>query len=369
MKFQVYKGYMKALSDQLDHFTAQGTINADQADTMKASYEVKESVGFIQAVTGVGGFMIGLGVLSYIAGNWDHIPNWGRLSLIIVAMVGFFLSGVRLEETYPKTGQAVRNISVLVYGSGLFLIDQMFHLDKPIAQHFLLWAFGAALISRVMKDKWMYFGTQILLGIAWLTSLDLVSDSPGVFYPMFGLLSLATVYLILVQEKERDLLVACLNHLMVMGGIGILFMHLEVDALFGMLVIFAYGLVWLYRPLFARHAGKVNVVLASVVASLFGFILTFQGLWETWAVIEDGAIIALAFTLAYVVWQFVRIRQGSRVALFAVCAVMARYYFDTLYDFMPKSLFFVLGGVLLTGFGLYLENLRRKEAVSNDEPS
>src|SRR5690606_41806800 len=42
-----------------------------------------------------GGLLVGLGVLTFVAANWQEIPQWFRLGLIIAVMCGFYWSGER----------------------------------------------------------------------------------------------------------------------------------------------------------------------------------------------------------------------------------------------------------------------------------
>lgn len=61
------------------------------------------------------------------------------------------------------------------------------------------------------------------------------------------------------------------------------------------------------------------------------------------------------------------VRQGSLTALVFVCATILRFYFDTFFDFMPKSFFFIIGGLMLLGFGFYFERMRsRKGGLLNE---
>ncbi|MEE9234691.1 MAG: hypothetical protein V3U28_04520, partial [Candidatus Acidoferrales bacterium] len=58
----------------------------------------------------------------------------------------------------------------------------------------------------------------------------------------------------------------------------------------------------------------------------------------------------------------VRVRTGAYVNLGVVffLALVVSRYFDQYWEYLPRSLFFIFGGVLLLGLGYVLEKKRRQ---------
>ena len=89
-----------------------------------------------------------------------------------------------------------------------------------------------------------------------------------------------------------------------------------------------------------------------------GVILTIPDIWDVLVTAQSASPVSILFALAFMALLFVLIRKGSIISLIFVCITIFRYYTDT-FAFLPKSLFFIVGGLLLLGFGYYFERMRK----------
>jgi uncharacterized membrane protein len=101
--------------------------------------------------------------------------------------------------------------------------------------------------------------------------------------------------------------------------------------------------------------GLLAVILAIMVANLFVF-----G--------ESGGAVAVVFNLLFfaaLVWLiYFGMQEGDRHLVnmafaFFAAALLARY-FDTFWELLDRSLFFMAGGALLVGLGIFFERQRRR---------
>ena len=97
-------------------------------------------------------------------------------------------------------------------------------------------------------------------------------------------------------------------------------------------------------------------IQGNILLGVTGVILTIPELWIVVVSAQSTRLISLLFALAFVTLLFVLIRKGSLISLLFVCVTIFRYYTDT-FAFLPKSLFFIVGGLLLLGFGFYFERM------------
>jgi uncharacterized membrane protein len=111
---------------------------------------------------------------------------------------------------------------------------------------------------------------------------------------------------------------------------------------------------------------------------LAGFALTFRFAWQSrgyysgygseYAVeLLFRQILSSAALGAYLLWRIVRQQRNAVFSVFLFCAVLARWYFDMFYNFMSKSLFFTLGGVLLLLTAFVYHQWNRKKAAAGPE--
>jgi uncharacterized membrane protein len=56
------------------------------------------------------GILVGLGILSFVASNWDGIPPLMRLWILVISMGGFYIAGeIRTRKGFLHTGGRERN--------------------------------------------------------------------------------------------------------------------------------------------------------------------------------------------------------------------------------------------------------------------
>ena len=132
MQFRVNKMYKETVSRQLNTFRDDGVISTEQCDEMKDAYVIEKKLGMTRLVSVVGSSLVGLGILTYIAGNWQYMSPVFRMVMIVLGITVFYAVGMRLDDHYPKTARALRYIALFIYGGGLFLTDQTFHLNRSV---------------------------------------------------------------------------------------------------------------------------------------------------------------------------------------------------------------------------------------------
>ena len=92
------------LKKQLDRWGDEGILNQNQKDAIKNLYvwpeieaarttEEKPAIKLVVILQAIGAFLIGIGVISYIAYNWPNLPNSAKLVFIITAIVSSHITG------------------------------------------------------------------------------------------------------------------------------------------------------------------------------------------------------------------------------------------------------------------------------------
>ena len=106
--------------------------------------------------------------------------------------------------------------------------------------------------------------------------------------------------------------------------------------------------------------------LGSAVYGIAGLFLTFPSTWIDFVSEDNTGIAAIIFTLIFAVKLLFFLKIGSLPAVLIVCTLIFRFYADFSYNFMPKSLFFIIGGLILIGFGFWFEKTRRGTVISDE---
>lgn len=146
---------------------------------------------FVAILLGLGGILLGLGAITFVAANWQA---WSReiktillLSLFAgVNIAGFYLWRHPAESWQHRLGQGLLLLGALILGANLGLMSQMFHLSGPIYELFLVWGLGVVgmayslqmtslgvmAISLLLLGYWQGIGELFMPGeFSWWRSL------------------------------------------------------------------------------------------------------------------------------------------------------------------------------------------------------
>lgn len=167
------------LKSQLDIWSGKGILNSEQRNNIENLYvwpkkeqqekTQKAPISIVTVLEIIGTLLIGLGVISIIAYNWPRIQNYLKLIIIIVTFLSAHLFGLLLliyKPTLKKTGLSLIFLGNLLYGGGIWLVAQMYHLQYPFAFGFFIWALGVIPFVYILRSKLNFF-LALFLFIQW----------------------------------------------------------------------------------------------------------------------------------------------------------------------------------------------------------
>jgi len=369
-----------------------GLITAEQQRQIVAHFKLKEEGSqFLTIISFVGAVLVACGIILLIAANWDEIPRGVKIATGLLLMLAAHGGGWYLREVngqYRKSGEALH-----LAGSGLFLgnialIGQIYHLSARPPNAFLLWWAGIAALPWLLRSKAQHVLSLLVFGL-WFGLENNQEGSPIYFgndeyqillYALLGLVYLGGAYCL-----RRTSFAEFASP---MENLGLLAFQ-----------AFAYPLTWgnLYRQheglaavspwIFPALAGLALLFLAAGVPALTD--LSRQWRW-TWGLALAGGIVLLAGQLFVAPhWAVGYGRQNdayhwaATVGLFVFCLLQIQVgvqrrseslvnlgvafiglliiatYINLVGSMARTGLMFVIGGVFLIVFGIYLEKKRR----------
>lgn len=388
----------------------QGIVTREQADRILGLYEDKKhAIGLLPIL---GSVLVGLGILSFIAANWQDIPQLLRLALLALVMCGFYAGGeMATRRRGQKLGIALVGLGVISFGAGIILIGQMFHLVAYNAGSFILWAAAGALAAYLYRSRYLYLLALLLFDAAQVYS---VTSFGGFSYTAFVLMVAALGYY--GWKFRSDVIVWCFSlsvtaHALMWvlaeeykfmwmfipalalyllgdwlkerrGAYALQAAPLAAAFLFGVFMVLVGG-EWNYPSLHERLTPEplayLGALAALFAASLAGKYVRGQlstayewVLFVPFFYLNAGVyvmyLLSLFFFSLYVLWRGYaeswRFKINFGTVLF-ICSTLVAYSKLT-WDFMDKSLFFIIGGVLLIGLSWFL-NRKNKQVLHNAE--
>ncbi|MFV0296295.1 MAG: DUF2157 domain-containing protein [Hyphomicrobiaceae bacterium] len=138
----------KLLAD-LDRWQAQGWVTPEGARAIADDLASRRSTLGLGGVLAIlAAILLGFGIMSFVAANWQHMPRIARLAVIGVAVWGQAGAAIWLRYKGLKGfSDAALVGTVAAYGAGIMLIAQMFHMDGHPPDAVLLWACGAVAVG------------------------------------------------------------------------------------------------------------------------------------------------------------------------------------------------------------------------------
>jgi uncharacterized membrane protein len=386
-----------------------GLITAEQRDKIIAHFGLKdEGVKFLVIISFVGAVLIAAGVALLISAHWNEIPRGVKIAAGIALMLGFhaggwWLSTLRsspatedgreVQGKYRKTGEALHLIGSCLFLANIALLGQIYNIVSRPPNAFLLWWLGIAALPWLLRSKAQHVLLLLAFGI-WF-GLE-VNERTGWLY---------------CGNDERQLLLYSLLGLVYLGASWLLRRGAFADfappteklGLFAFLVFF-FPLTW--KDAFGWRSGEINgwifpaLSLVALVplavgiknlrrltaqwrwtwfGALFGMMFfmatVWFGLWRTdfdggqrhllyWA----GSWTYLIAIIALFVFCLLQIQVGLQErseflvnlgVIFIALDIVAAYF--SLFGSMARTgVMFLLSGISLIVFGVYLEKKRRK---------
>lgn len=344
------------LFEELTFQKERGNISDEQMKMITAEYEILDkSYNFMRIILTIGAVLVALGILSFIASNWQAMGKIPKLLLIIVSYLGISMTSFKLEDSYPKLSESLLLIGAGIFGAGIFLIGQMFHFGGHFTSAFLLWTIGILPTVYLLKDRPMFI-LSIILGFFYINGY-ISLDS----FPFTGLILLGTYYYLNKYFDNFSLELFFINLL----ALNLLAVYIgttraiNVREYFG-IIYFVVGLLMIYMPLKTNRF--IVKLQGNLVFGLAGIYLTFDDAWKFLDIYNFSlaGTASIIFAILFTIYLLYLVKQENLIALAFICITIFRYYVDTLYDFMPKSLFFLSSGLILIGFGYFIERKRRQ---------
>jgi uncharacterized membrane protein YgdD (TMEM256/DUF423 family) len=83
----------------------------------------------VRVVATIGAILIGLGIFSFIAANWQEMTREGKMLTVIFSMLCVDAIGWYLREMahLEKSGEAMLFLGSLIFGGAIFLAAQMYN--------------------------------------------------------------------------------------------------------------------------------------------------------------------------------------------------------------------------------------------------
>ena len=383
------RSFSGQLRRESEEWVAEGLVSAEQAAAIRKRYpEAREARrgSATTALAVVGAVAVGLGVIGFVAANWDGMSHAARLTLLTVVVAGSYAAGFYLRErtgSYPRVGEALYLVGVLLFGASLFLVGQMYNVEAHDPLALLLWAGGAVATALVVRSR-AIAAAALLIFTGWVgfefgLALDHAGGDAWAAFPVVAILYGGSLYGVATVAQTR--IPTTIGFAEAGRGIGLpvaaagLFVFTFADAtdelgsagdevsgatiagivLLAVLALAgAAALAVTSRPSGRYEAGMLAVVVGSVLVAVLA-----GGNGDAWAVLFNILFAALALGIIYAGYLSDEAWLVNLGVLFVAVDLVARY-FDVFWSALPRSVGMIGAGLLVLGIAYVLERQRKR---------
>ena len=390
---------------QIKEWLKMGVINQEQASKMLADVhqqsKEEKSDKFIVAISTIGAILLGIGAILFVASNWRGMSNIIKVLLLLVSTFGAYYLGFFFKyhkKNLPKVGVSLFFLGALLFGASIFLIAQIYHINANSHMLVLIWlisilpliyAFRSTPITALSAILFfIWIGLFIFRGlrffdetlfsypVIYLASGTLLFSIGGIHYlkPQFN--KIARIYRIFgIKVAMLSLFLLTFRFF---SGEGYDFFSssrfedVSSQLMVGIILFSILSILALCFNLFFNPSkSKNNTYENGLALGLLSFTLIFfffPAASNIYTIIYNLLFAGLTIFLIYIGYQRSDIKVVN-IGIFWFSIFLFAKYFDFFWDLMDRSIFFIVGGLILVLGGIALERKRRilKEGFVNSK--
>lgn len=171
------KSRKAVVSDALEDWRSRGLLDPDTAARLSADLDQgRRRYGFNAFIITAGVVCLCFAALSFVAANWDQMSRLTRFALILITLWSAWgaaiWTGLRGQHWWQE---ALMLLGCGIFGAGIMLVSQIYHIQGNAADAVWLWALGT-LMATVLTRGEMVLALSIGLFALWhLMQLDLAA--------------------------------------------------------------------------------------------------------------------------------------------------------------------------------------------------
>ena len=366
---------MKKIKKYLSQWISKGLITSEQEQKIIEYEETKnkdnKSKWVLYGFLILGVTVVGIGIISLVAANWDKIPGIVKLINMLFILCGIAFVILKLDNNEKQiVFDAVSALFIFLCLSAIGLISQVFHTGGELYQALLVWViitFSLGLLGKKDFLPALWVGGFILMFLAWSFSshswwyhLDNRIDDDNVFTVF---LTLPLLALFLGELMVRfELLRRHGNFFKIVAILSVFVAFITADIHFsaGMFkyVIGAFVPVYIfgtaslilifYKSGFSR---KEKIILSIIIGvTVFIFVPHFFGGKIDHGNRKFGELVGALYHITMLILLSIIFIIKNNKKLFNIITLLVGVRFLVVY-------FQVFGDLATTGFGLIISGL------------
>ena len=184
--------FRSKLKQEIPLWQQEGIISEEASAQLTQRYQLddiqKESSRLLAAVLfTLGGLLLGGGVITFVAANWEEIPTFAKVVMLFATLLAFHLTGYWLwfHKGLTRIGHALIFTGCLVFGANIGLMAQIFHVSGKWYGAFLAWSVGSLIMAYAVRS-WLIGILSLATATIWFSGFNF--DAQNYWHTFFPVL-------------------------------------------------------------------------------------------------------------------------------------------------------------------------------------
>ncbi|AOX00025.1 hypothetical protein BJP34_11665 [Moorena producens PAL-8-15-08-1] len=170
------------LRQEAQQWQTEGLIDAGLYAQLAERYqfsdlEVAARNRFVVILLVLGSLLLGLGMITFVAANWQAWSRWLKVTLLLSVFFGINIAGFYLwrdptQGRHCRLGQGLLLLGALTLGANIALMSQMFHQSGPLYQLYLIWGLGVLAMAYSLRLTLLGMLAMVLIGLGYVRGMS-----------------------------------------------------------------------------------------------------------------------------------------------------------------------------------------------------
>lgn len=179
--------FRQELRHEAELWQAEGLIDSNQYQQLSERYQFNTldtaaRDRFVTILIGLGSILIGLGIITFVAANWQDLSRGIKVTLLLSLFIGVNIAGFyfwkQSQGSRQRFGHGLLLLGALILGANMGLMGQMFHINAPFYELLLAWGIGVLAMAYSLNLPSLGLLSIILIGSGyWNFWGDFISQS------------------------------------------------------------------------------------------------------------------------------------------------------------------------------------------------
>ncbi|AFY64525.1 DUF2157 domain-containing protein [Geitlerinema sp. PCC 7407] len=170
--------FRRQLRQEAERWQTEGLIDPSLLQRLAERYRFEELETaarnrFVAVLLGLGCILLGLGVISFVAANWQTYSRLTKVIMLLTLFVSVNSAGFYLWRSpdparwQRRLGHGLLILGTLVLGANLALMAQIYHLTGPAHDLYIVWALGVLAMAYCLRLTSLGVISLLLMGIGY----------------------------------------------------------------------------------------------------------------------------------------------------------------------------------------------------------